>query len=86
MTNVHHIPSSSPRLASAWTETCAHCPGPPTPVLGKVTLALVLAIPVMLVLLVLFGVLAMRAGPSSPQTGDSMSTGALRLNGGREML
>ena len=73
-TNVHHIPSSSPRLASAWTETCAHCPGPPTPVLGKVTLALVLAIPVMLLLAVLLGVLVTRVSASSPHTGDSMSS------------
>ena len=73
-TNVHHIPSSSPRLASEWMETYSHCPGPPVRVLGKVTLALVFAVPLLLALMVFFGALVMRANGSSPHTGNSVST------------
>jgi hypothetical protein len=72
--NGHNVPCSSPRLASEWTETRAHRSGPPTPVLGKVTLALVLAIPVMLLLMVLFGVLVTHRSASSLMRGDSTSS------------
>jgi len=72
--NGHHVPCSSPRLASGWTETSAHRSGPPTPVLGKVTLALVLAIPAMLMLMVLFGVLLTHGSASSLMQGDSTSS------------
>jgi hypothetical protein len=72
--NVHQVSASSPRFPSKWTERCAHRPGPPTRVLGKVTLALVLAIPVMLLFMVLFGVLLTRGSASSLIPGDSMSS------------
>jgi hypothetical protein len=69
-TNVHDVPSSLPRLAGAWTESYAHVPGPPVRVLGRVTLALVFAVPVLLALMVFFGVLVMRANGSSPHAGN----------------
>jgi hypothetical protein len=78
MTTSVHRPLSS----SSWHDrepgsSWAHCPGPPLLVLCKVAFALLIAIPMLLVLVGIFGVVVMRVGAPQRRAGDSISSRAL---------